>query len=134
MRRGARRRAWSGSGGRPASTAGPCPARFLRFGFVRHAKLVPDVSNARQALRDVLRQPLHVPLGHVPAQHDLASPADDLDLAGVDFVVVLERLAHVLEDALVGAAVALRALAREAAGEAPHLVPAGTAVGVDAEA
>jgi hypothetical protein len=72
------------------------------------AQIVLHVRHARDGLRDVIRPPLLEAPRHRAGERHLAVRDADLDVAGVDAVIVGEAVVHVLADAVVGARVVAR--------------------------
>src|SRR5690606_23118506 len=94
-----------------------------------------DVAHAGHVLDDVLRAALLAAILHRAGERDLAVAHLHGDVGRVDHGIVRQAIAHVLGDALVGAAIALRAAADvravrlvAAASAAPHVL-AGVASG-----
>src|SRR5690606_9006945 len=78
---------------------------------LRHPQLVRDVAHAGHVLDDVLRAALLAAILHRAGERDLAVAHLHGDVGRVDHGIVRQAIAHVLGDALVGTAIALRAAA-----------------------
>src|SRR5262245_15555616 len=109
---------------RPFPTAFPTRVSLRRCSLVAgrlviDAELVVDVHHARDALDDVLGQPLGVAARHSPHERDLPVLDLHLDVAGVDVAVLREPFADVFPDALVGPLISLGASPREGTGLTP---------------
>jgi hypothetical protein len=103
--------AWPDSGTRIAPVARGSPRERARQGFASCRTWIRFRPRPPCPSGELSRAPLFRPRADTPVQGHLAVLDRALDVGRVDVAVVGEPVAHVLEDARVGAAVVLRPLA-----------------------
>src|SRR4029078_9582922 len=92
----------------PSMLLASLPSRLLA---APHAELIVDLQRAEHVVGDVLGAVLGAAVGDGAAQHAPRLLHLDLDLAGIDLGVRHQTVAQLVADAVVAAAVVLRAAA-----------------------
>src|ERR671913_158806 len=72
-----------------------------------HAQGVVDLANPGDPLDDVFRTPLVLALTHEARERYLAAVDGDLDIAGIDVLIIRKSIADILPDAFIGSLIAL---------------------------